>query len=80
LLLAFLGENWDDAVLHYDEMPHDTTERYAQYSAKRRAESGGKKGVYSASAGRGRRKLDPALRTVLMRSSGKLLADLGYTE
>jgi hypothetical protein len=79
-LIAFLGEEWDDAVLRYDELPHDTTERYAQYSAKRRAESGGGKGVYTSSSGRGRRKLDPALRAVLMRSSGKLLADLGYTD
>jgi hypothetical protein len=78
-LLAFLGEAWDDAVLQYDQLPHDTTERYAQYSAKRRAESGGDQGVYRSSAGRGRRRLDPALRAVLMRSSGKLLADLGYT-
>jgi hypothetical protein len=69
-------------VLRYDELAHDTTERYAQYSAKRRAESGGEagKGVYRSSAGRGRRRLDPALRAILMRSSGKLLAELGYTE
>jgi hypothetical protein len=78
-LLAFLGEDWDDVVLRYDDLPHDTTERYTQYSSKRRAESGGEQGVYRSSAGRGRRRLDPALRAVLMRSSGKLLAELGYT-
>ena len=83
-VLSFLGEPWDDAVLRYDAQPHDTTERYAQYSARRRSESGGDEApssgaVYRARDGKGRRRLDPALRAVLMRSSGRLLADLGYT-
>ncbi len=50
------------------------------YSAKRRTESGGREGrLPRVGRSRARRKLDPALRAVLMRSSGKLLADLGYT-
>ncbi len=80
-LLAFLGEEWDPQVLRYDEVPHDTTERYAKYTAERRAAAGGgDAAIYRAGAGKGRRKLDPALRAVLMRSSAKLLADLGYRE
>jgi hypothetical protein len=80
-LLAFLGEEWDAQVLRYDEVAHDTTERYAAYTAERRAAAGGRgAAIYRAGAGKGRRKLDPALRAVLMRSSGKLLADLGYGE
>lgn len=80
-LLAFLGEEWDAQVLRYDEVPHDTTERYATYTAERRAAAGGSgTAIYRAGVGTGRRKLDPALRAVLMRSSRKLLAELGYGE
>jgi hypothetical protein len=79
-LLAFLGEEWDPQVLRYDEVPHDTTERYAKYTSERRAAAGGGEAIYRTKQGAGRRKLDPALRAVLQRSSGKLLAELGYVE
>lgn len=79
-LLAFLGEAWDPQVLRYDEVPHDTTERYAAYTASRRAAAGDDTPIYAARAGKGRRRLDPVLGAVLRRSSGALLAELGYAE
>ncbi len=77
-LLAFLGEAWDPAVLAFDQAQHDGTERYAGFTAQRRAEGGDGSTVYRSRVGAGRSSLDPMLRTMLHRSSGDLLRELGY--
>jgi Sulfotransferase family len=78
-LLAFLGEAWDPAVLRYDEAEHATTERYAAFTAGRRAAGGDDAQIYTSRVGAGKWALDPILKALLARSGGSLLADLGYT-
>jgi hypothetical protein len=78
-LLAFLGEEWDPQVLRYHEVDHDTTERYAAFTAKRREAAGDDAAIYQSRVGAGRRALDPVLRALLARSGGSLLSELGYT-
>jgi hypothetical protein len=78
-LLAFLGEEWDPQVLRYHEVEHDTTERYAAFTAKRREAGGDDAPIYQSRVGAGRRALDPVLKSLLARSGGPLMADLGYT-
>jgi hypothetical protein len=79
-LLEFLGEPWDPQVLRFDEVSHDTTERYAEFTAARRAKSGEADAIYRSRVGAGGRRIDPVLRAVLQRSSGGLLTELGYQE
>jgi hypothetical protein len=77
-LFAFLGEAWDPAVLAFDQAEHDGTERYTQFTADRRKQGGDSGAVYQSRVGTGRASLDPVLRTMLRRSSGALLDELGY--
>jgi hypothetical protein len=77
-LFAFLGEDWDAAVLRFDEAPHDGTERYRRFTSERRAAGGGQDPIYTSQVGAGRRRLDPVLRTLLRTTSGTLLRELGY--
>jgi hypothetical protein len=79
-LLTFLGEEWDPAVLSFDKAHHDGTERYSAFTAKRRNEGGDGSTIYRSRVGAGRETLDPVLRTMLHRSSGALLRDLGYID
>jgi hypothetical protein len=78
-LFAFLGEEWDPLVLRYDEAQHDTTERYAAFTARRRETGGDDDAIYQSRVGAGKRALDPVLKALLARSSGSLMAELGYT-
>ncbi len=78
-LLEFLGEDWDPQVLRFDEIPHDTTDHYAAFTAERREVGGDRAAIYRSRVGVGRRRLDPVLRGLLYRSSRSLLAELGYT-
>ncbi len=78
-LFAFLGEAWDPAVLTFDRAEHDGTERYAKFTAERREQGGDAAAVYQTRVGAGRASLDPVLRTMLRRSSGALLDELGYS-
>jgi len=78
-MLAFLGEAWDPQVLAFDHAEHDGTERYTQFTAERREQGGDGKAVYQSRVGAGRASLDPVLRTMLRRSSGALLEELGYS-
>jgi hypothetical protein len=78
-LLAFLGEDWDPLVLRYEEAEHDTTERYATFTAQRRETGGDTAPIYRSRVGAGKRALDPVLKALLARSGGSLLAELGYT-
>lgn len=77
-LLAFLGEAWDPAVLRFDELAHDATERYARFTAERRREGGEDSAIYRSRVGAGVTGLDPVLRRLLLHSSGRLLGELGY--
>ncbi len=79
-LFDFLGEAWDPAVLAFDRAEHDGTERYTQFTAERRQQGGDGNAVYQSRVGAGRSSLDPVLRTMLRRSSGALLEELGYTK
>ena len=78
-LFTFLGEDWDPAVLTFDKAEHDGTERYTQFTAERRSQGGDGNAVYQSRVGAGRSSLDPVLRTMLRRSSGSLLDELGYS-
>jgi hypothetical protein len=78
-MFAFLGEPWDPAVLAFDKAKHDGTERYTQFTAERRSQGGDGNAVYQSRVGAGRSSLDPVLRTMLRRSSGPLLDELGYS-
>jgi sulfotransferase family protein len=75
-LLAFLGEEWDDAVLHHDEHPHDVGGQYAERSAARRGDSGD--AVYRSRVGSHRRGLDPVLRLLTRVRAGRTLRAAGY--
>jgi hypothetical protein len=77
-LLVFLGEEWDPAVLRFQEAPHDATERYTRFTAERRLEGGDGGAVYRSRVGAGRRELDPIVRAVVRRGAGPLLRELGY--
>ena len=79
-LVDFLGEEWDPAMLAFDRAEHDGTERYTQFTAERREQGGDGSAVYQSRVGAGRASLDPVLRTMLRRSSGALLDELGYSE
>lgn len=77
-LLAFLDEEWDPGVLHPEQADHATTERYAMFTAGRRQATGDEAAIYQSRVGAGKQGLDPVLRALLHRSSGSLLAELGY--
>ncbi|MET0772814.1 MAG: sulfotransferase [Candidatus Limnocylindrales bacterium] len=79
-LFAFLGEDWDPAVLEFDKAEHDGTERYSRFTAQRRSEGGDGSTIYRSRVGAGKDSLDPVLRTMLHRSSGSLLRELGYLD
>jgi len=78
-LLLFLGEPWDDAVLHPDAAPHDVAGRYEQFSAERRRRAGPDGSVvYRTRVGAHRREIDPALRALFAVRAGPTLRALGY--
>jgi hypothetical protein len=78
-LLGFLGEPWDDAVLHHDEVDHDVAGRYAQFSGERRRNEGtGETAVYRSRVGAHRREIDPVLRALIAVRAGSTLRSLGY--
>jgi len=79
-LFEFLGEDWDPAVLEFDQAEHDGTERYSKFTAQRRSEGGDSSTIYRSRVGAGKDALDPVLRTMLHRSSGPLLRELGYSD
>jgi hypothetical protein len=77
-LLSFLGEPWDDAVLHHDEAQHDVAGRYEQFSKDRRAGAGDGAAVYQSRIGAHRREIDPLLRALVAVRAGSTLRALGY--
>jgi hypothetical protein len=78
-LLQYLGEPWDDAVLHHDQADHDVAGRYEQFSGeRRRGEGSGGDAVYRSRVGAHRREMDPVLRTLVTVRAGSTLRALGY--
>jgi hypothetical protein len=71
-LLAFLGEDWDDAVLHHEDAPHDVTAGYQQ----RKAPATGP--INQEQVGAHKLRLDPALRILLRVRSRRALKALDY--
>lgn len=71
-LIAFLGEEWDDAVLHHQDAPHDVTQGYLQ----RHAPATGP--IETGRIGAHKRRLNPALRLLLRVRSRRALKALGY--
>ena len=78
VLLGFLGEPWDPAVLEHDRKPHDVQPRYAKLTSSRRSAAGEKTAVYRSSVGSHRRRLDPLMRLLLHVLCGRTLRELGY--
>ncbi len=77
-MLEFLGEPWDDAVLHHEEQEHDVRSLYYEESAKRRATSADGCAVYRARVGTAGRGLDPVLRTLTSLACRSTLRELEY--
>ena len=77
-LLGFLGEQWDEAVLHHDEAEHDVAGRYEQFSGERRANASDRSAVYRTRVGAHRREIDPLLKTLVAVRAGSTLRALGY--
>ena len=77
-LFAFLGEDWDPAVLDFDPTEHRATDRYQWFTAQRRGAGGDSSTIYQSRVGAGGNSLDPFLRTLLRRRNGDLLRELGY--
>ena len=77
-LFAFLGEDWDPAVLEFDPSEHSATDRYRWFTAQRREAGGDDHTIYRSRVGAGGKSLDPMLRLLLRRRHGGLLRELGY--
>ncbi len=76
-VLDFVGEPWDDAVLHHTDHHHDVPEGYRQFSASRRSrDTGG--AVYRNRVGAGRRQ-DPLSRALIRLRQTGTRRELGYT-
>jgi len=71
-LLEFLGEPWDDAVLHHEDAPHDVT---AGYQSRRAPATGP---IGRDRVGAHRLRLDPVLRLLLRVRSRRAWRDLKY--
>ena len=77
-LLEFLGEPWDEAVLHPERAPHDVAGGYREFSSERRREAGEQGPVYRSRVGAHRSELDALLRLLFRVRSGSTLRSLGY--
>ena len=77
-LLDFLGEEWDDAVLHHEDHPHDIADKYAGFAGSRRKEGGDQTNVYRSRVGAHRKELGPVLQILVRWRAGAMLRELGY--
>jgi hypothetical protein len=77
-VLEFVGEPWDDAVLHHTDHQHDVMERYDSYTSKRRSQKG-EGAVYRSRVGGGRKANDPLMKLLLRIRAGTTLERIGYT-
>jgi hypothetical protein len=77
-LLEFLGEPWDEAVLHHEDFAHDVADKYAAFAGGRRREGRDSNAAYRNRVGAGRNELGLPLRTILRLRAGSQLRELGY--
>jgi hypothetical protein len=78
-VLSYLGEEWDDAVLSYDQHPHDVSPHYAELTRERRAAAAdGDTAVYRNRVGAHRGELDPLLAMLAWVFGRRRLKELGY--
>lgn len=77
-ILEFLGEPWDEAVMHHEDHPHDVADKYRAFSGERRRAAADGGAVYGNRVGSHRQELDPLLRLLLRLRAGTLLTELGY--
>jgi hypothetical protein len=77
-VLDFLGEPWDDAVLHHTEHAHDVLPRYDTYTSRRRSQEG-EGAVYRSRVGGGRLGNDPLMKALLRWRAGATLKRIGYS-
>lgn len=76
-LLDFLGEPWEDAVLHY-ERQHDTRPVHRGESARHRTTHTDGGVIYRGPSGNGRHGLDPLLSIMAGVAARRRLRELGY--
>ena len=74
--LDFVGEPWDDAVLHHTDHDHDVPDSYRRFSASRRSGEAGR-AVYRSRVGAGRRQ-DPLTRALIRLRQHATRRALGY--
>lgn len=79
-LFAWLGEEWEPAVLDYDKHKHDVPEKYTIEAEKRREKGQTKASIYGSSVGSFKRELDPLTRVMFFVFARKTLKDLGYSQ
>jgi hypothetical protein len=77
-VLAWLGEEWDPAVLDHENQPHDVASKYREFSSARRRTAGTSAPIYRNRTGSGRRELDPVLRLAVALRTRGLRRQLGY--
>jgi hypothetical protein len=74
----FVGEPWDDAVLDYQDKPHDVNPKYWDESAQRRAAAGPQAPASSRPARRRSRDLDPLTALSVLVFGSRTRRQLGY--
>jgi hypothetical protein len=77
-LLAWLGEEWEPAILDFAKAKHDVPARYHRQLAARQQTAGTQDSVYASRVGTFRSELDPLVRSLFWVTSRKTLRDLGY--
>ncbi len=77
-VLEFLGEDWEDGIIDYEQHDHGRGTFGPSHTSKRRDEGGEASTVYRSRVGVGGKELDPLLRLLFRKRSGKLQRELGY--
>lgn len=77
-LMAYLGEDFEPAMLDFENHTHDVPDRYRAQARMRRASAGTDKVVYSSRIGTYRSELDPFMRLLLWFTARKTLKRLNY--
>lgn len=77
-LLEFVGEPWDEAVLHHVDFPHDVADKYAGFAGSRRQEGTDPNAVYRSRVGAHRKELGIPLRLLVWLRARAGLRELGY--
>ena len=77
-VLAFLGEPWDEAVVHPESADHDVPEGYRERAARRRADADDQDAIYRSRVGAHRRELGLPLKILIGVRQRAVLRELGY--